>query len=75
MGKRDAKFSLSVDLFKILRSRVFLALIFGGVCILSYQFYTFTEKIRDPISGQEKIVFLKYSYGNFAFVAFIKKFT
>jgi len=40
-----------------------LFVLLGAGCFLGYQFYTFTERIHDPIDNENKIVFLKYSYG------------
>lgn len=63
IGSHDAGFSLYSDLFKIIKNRLFLALLLGGACFAAYQIYTFAEKIRDPTTNQDKIIFLKYSYG------------
>jgi len=63
LEKGDANFSLYSELFKIVQNKVLLFVLLGAGCFLGYQFYTFTERIHDPIDNENKIVFLKYSYG------------
>ena len=63
IDSQDIKFSLYSDILKILRNKILIAFFLGATSLVAYQFFSFSEKIRDPITNKNKIVFLKYSYG------------